>query len=64
MHRLLFSFLICTAIQRHDAVIAPQAWDFFLRGVSRTPDQPKPLSAELGAWMGTVTWQAVQAVER
>ena len=34
MHRLLFSFLICTAVQRASAGISGPGWDFLLRGAA------------------------------
>ena len=36
-HRLLFSFLICTAIQRDAQLVSAPAWDFLLRGAPATP---------------------------
>ena len=36
-HRLLFSFLICTAIQRDAQLVSAPSWDFLLRGAPATP---------------------------
>ena len=34
VHKLIFSFLICTSIKRNDKSILEQEWNYFIRGVS------------------------------
>ena len=63
-HRLVFSFLICTAIMRHSTSISDAEWNFLLRGcgaqtgkmeVGARPDVP---------WLPAKAWELVHGLEK
>ena len=47
-HKMIFSFLICTAIHRQATIILPEEWNFFLRG-GRVPEPLPPCPKKLEA---------------
>ena len=62
-HKMIFSFLICTSIQRDAGTVDPRHWNFLLRG-ARGPDPPKPLPPACAAWLSQPAWLAAQSAER
>ena len=59
-HRLIFSFLICTAIQQQAQSITTAEWNFLLRGAQAGPvTRPNPAPAVLTA----AAWAALSALE-
>ena len=70
-HRLLFSFLICTAIKRDCDQISLPAWEFLLRGppVAAAGDRTaapasRQLPSALTSWVTPVAWSTLQSLER
>lgn len=54
-HRLIFSFLICTSIQRQAQHITPAEWSYLLRGAQPVPTtrpNPAPTVLTPAAWGG------------
>lgn len=59
-HRLIFSFLICTAIQQQAQAITTAEWNFLLRGAQAGPvTRPNPATAVLTP----AAWAALSALE-
>ena len=57
-HKLMFSFLMCTSIERAAGAIDVAEWNFVLRGtagLSVTPSRGAPEGCE--AWLGDDRWQ-------
>jgi len=54
-HKTVFSFLICTSLQRAQGVISGRAWNFLLRGGRAEPALPNPAPA----WITASAWQNV-----
>lgn len=52
-HKTVFSFLICTSLQRAQGVISGRAWNFLLRGGRAEPALPNPAPA----WITASAWQ-------
>lgn len=66
-HRLIFSFLICTAIQQQAQAITTAEWNFLLRGAQTGPvTRPNPAPAVLtpAAWAGLSALEDVLPVFR
>ncbi|KAK9815239.1 hypothetical protein WJX72_000483 [[Myrmecia] bisecta] len=61
-HKLMFSFLICTAIQRQAQIISPVEWSFLIRG-ARAPDMPSTETPD-PSLISTLVWAAMQALEQ
>lgn len=54
-HRLIFSFLICTSIQRQAQHITPAEWSYLLRGAQPSPTtrpNPAPTVLTPASWGG------------
>lgn len=59
-HRLIFSFLICTAIQKQSSSITAADWSFLLRGVEPKPTtRPNPAPTALSPQQ----WGSLAALE-
>lgn len=59
-HKLIFSFLICTSIQRHAGTISPVAWSFFLRG-GRRPESSRPNADP--SWISAPVWDSILSLD-
>ncbi len=75
VHRLLFSFLICTSIERDSGAIGRAEWDFLLRGAlvaaaaggggaAGAPLSSAGTLARFPEWMSAATWGTLLALER
>ncbi len=62
-HKMIFSFLIVTSIQRNSGAVAPAQWDFLLRG-GREPDRLRPVPPALAGVLTPAAWLQVQCAER
>jgi dynein heavy chain, axonemal len=56
-HKLIFAFMICTAVMRQDRLIHDREWNFFLRGSGKinTNLPPKPNAK----WLTNYMWQNI-----
>ncbi|KAL3130869.1 hypothetical protein ABBQ38_000199 [Trebouxia sp. C0009 RCD-2024] len=64
-HRLIFSFLICTAIQQQAQTISASDWSYLLRGAPPTPTtrpNPAPTLLTPAAWGGLHTLEDAMPV--
>eukprot|EP00873_Tetraselmis_striata_P045243 jgi/Tetstr1/465507/TSEL_010176.t1 len=60
-HKLLFAFLMCTAIRRADGAIQDDVWNFLLRGVVGAHEAGHPNPSP--AWLGAEAWAGLSYVE-
>ncbi|KAJ9505503.1 hypothetical protein QJQ45_023787, partial [Haematococcus lacustris] len=61
-HKMIFSFLIATAIQRDAGAIPAEQWNFLLRGAT-TLMPPGTPATELD-WLPSSTWSALASLDR
>eukprot|EP00798_Chlamydomonas_sp_ICE-L_P010614 gene10614-12287_t len=62
-HKMIFSFLIYTSIEREAGQLEQNRWDFLLRG-GRAPDKPPPTPASLATWLTPSSWMSALAAEK
>ncbi|GFR44385.1 hypothetical protein Agub_g5605 [Astrephomene gubernaculifera] len=64
-HKLLYSFLLCTSILRHESAgpeITQPEWNFFVRGVGSTTSAPSRANPYPN-WMTAAAWASVLHLE-
>ena len=64
-HKLMFSFMMCTSIQRAAGAISMSEWNFILRGTAGlAAEAPRAQPAGSEAWLSGVQWQQLAFLEQ
>ena len=60
-HKLLFAFMMCTAIRRAQGIIEDDTWNFLLRGIMGTHEPKEPNPAQ--DWLSEDSWTCVSYLD-
>ena len=63
-HRLVFSFLICTAIMRHSSSINDAEWNFLLRGCGAQTGKLELGPCPVAPWLSAKAWELLNGLQR
>ena len=63
-HRLVFSFLICTAIMRHSSSIHDSEWNFLLRGCGAQTGKLELGPCPSVPWLSAKSWELLNGLQR
>jgi len=63
-HRLIFSFLCCTAVMRHSNKISTAEWDFLLRGAGTQASAGNIPECPEAPWLSQKSWEMINALQR